>query len=844
MLLKGNNMRNKILKPVLCLLQLFFCCNLHCQTQIDEINRITMNFYSDIFVTEEIQRFEAFFKTLPNNTEAEILRKARYAVYLSKAYEYQNRIWESEEILKNSLSELESKKAFLNDQYYEVVSSLFLHYMSINSFENAFYYATRAQSTYEKLLVFDYKYVNYLLYASVASQEMDYMFAMRYAKSGLFQAKDLYAKNPTKENEELLLSALIAVSKTSSDFNIYNNIKYTKEAIDLCEQSGRTDDMIYKGIVNHLTTLYMYIGKYEKAYAIQKSVEFDGTESSLVSFHKKLLTEYCMDSKDLINTTEEFSSIIKNYGIQKLSEMTSSEKESYWDKLYKSFRTVNMVYVKKNTHGDVIYDNVLFSKGYLLKKQRDFKKYIYSSGNNDLITLYNKVVDLQKAMNYEKNNDKRRSLFEEIEEKEKSIRRIIPESFYSYQVSWEDVKNHLKADEVAIEFFSISNIESENGLKKKGDVYCAAVLKKNYKTPHIVELFNDTILHKVNPELYYHSNDLYNLFWKPIAAEIKGCKNVYFSPEYEMNNIAIEYVKDDNGNLISSMTNYYRLSSTKELLVNENKKNISNAVLFGGLKYNMSEQKMISTEDKYSHPDITSNRNFVINTANLRAGLEYLPETKQEVDDIYKIISSHKDINVLRFTDTLGVEESFKSLDGKSVDILHIATHGYYYTDSRAKLELKKGNDYLDVQQIGEKSMLVRSGLYFSGANRVLKGKSIPQNTEDGVLTALEVSEMNLDSLNLVVMSACSSGLGEISNDGVLGLQRGFKIAGAKTIIMSLWQVDDKATKMMMVSFYKNYLSGKTKLQSLKSAQDFVKSQVGYEDPHYWAGFIMLDGLD
>ena len=93
-------------------------------------------------------------------------------------------------------------------------------------------------------------------------------------------------------------------------------------------------------------------------------------------------------------------------------------------------------------------------------------------------------------------------------------------------------------------------------------------------------------------------------------------------------------------------------------------------------------------------------------------------------------------------------------------------------------------------------------------------------------------------------MSACESGVGALLDDGVYGLPRGFKLAGAKSILMSLWEVDDDATKMLMVEFYKNFLKGETKSMSLKKAQEYVKSQPGFEDPYYWAGFILLDGLD
>ncbi len=103
---------------------------------------------------------------------------------------------------------------------------------------------------------------------------------------------------------------------------------------------------------------------------------------------------------------------------------------------------------------------------------------------------------------------------------------------------------------------------------------------------------------------------------------------------------------------------------------------------------------------------------------------------------------------------------------------------------------------------------------------------------------------MNLGNVDMVVMSACQSGLGETSGEGVFGLQRGFKLAGANTLLMSLWKVDDEATQILMTEFYKNYLSGKTKRESLLNAQKAVRETRGFEDSVYWAGFILLDGLN
>ena len=108
---------------------------------------------------------------------------------------------------------------------------------------------------------------------------------------------------------------------------------------------------------------------------------------------------------------------------------------------------------------------------------------------------------------------------------------------------------------------------------------------------------------------------------------------------------------------------------------------------------------------------------------------------------------------------------------------------------------------------VQEDKALTRSGLLLAGANTALKGLPLPEGVEDGVLTAKEIAGMDLRRLDLVALSACQTGLGEITGDGVFGLQRGFKKAGANTLLMSLWKVDDTATQLLMTQFYKNMLS-------------------------------------
>lgn len=169
-------------------------------------------------------------------------------------------------------------------------------------------------------------------------------------------------------------------------------------------------------------------------------------------------------------------------------------------------------------------------------------------------------------------------------------------------------------------------------------------------------------------------------------------------------------------------------------------------------------------------------------------------------------------------------------------------------------IDTKKAEDNFDFLEklantndpVKENAILTHSFLVMAGGNRLITREPVSDSNNDGILTSKEISQLNLRGLDLVVLSACESALGDIDHGGVYGLQRGFKKAGANTILMSLDRVDDEATQILMVEFYRNLLEGKSKRQSLKDSQNHLRQieKGKYDDPKYWASFIMLDGLN
>ena len=431
-------------------------------------------------------------------------------------------------------------------------------------------------------------------------------------------------------------------------------------------------------------------------------------------------------------------------------------------------------------------------------------------------------------------------------EQTSTLHQDLSSSISNYRISLQEIKENLSANDVAIEFISYLDNRYENDVIS----YAAIITKKDWKTPQIVAFATEELLKsgiqriQQGDSLSLNLHRLYNHIWKYITKNILSINdNIYFSASGMLHQIPIESLPVGNGKIMSDIYHMHRLSSTRELALKKDPIKYKKAALYGGLNYDMTDSDMKNESSKYQKEDntdiLSASRGLLEDSIRGHKWIQ-LGNTRKEVEYTKELLEkSHITANI--FKGNSGNEESFKALSGQEYNIIHLATHGFFYPN-----EVAKKKDYFkpilmqDELNISPTDMsLWRSGLVLSGGNRAWKGDSIPEEVEDGILKSQEIKDLDLRGADLVVLSACHTGQGEVTNEGVFGLQRAFKMAGVQTIVMSLTEADDQTTMAMMNKFYTNLLSGQSKHDAFYNAQRYIRSIK--PDPIYWAGWIMLD---
>jgi CHAT domain-containing protein/tetratricopeptide (TPR) repeat protein len=430
-------------------------------------------------------------------------------------------------------------------------------------------------------------------------------------------------------------------------------------------------------------------------------------------------------------------------------------------------------------------------------------------------------------------------------------RRVSMSAESTSHVDWNDVRSVLKQGEAAIEFVSF---RYHTGVEWTDSIYhVAVVLRPGTSMPVIVPLCEERELKRVidypvdskgsyvtrgvnavgtavpHEKASDRGAELYDLIWRPVDSLLGAGDRVYVSPSGTLTKVSFAALPLGADSLLSDRYRIHYLLSTRNLATSRAALAIGNrtAAIFGGARFdntvplrggNMARPGRSPAEDRGN-----SSR------------WNYLEGTEREAKQIRSIFNAAGWRTTLD-TGISASEESLKAVDANgSPGVLHIATHGFFLADPR-----REGRPGIGTGGPGVYSdPMLRSGIILSGANHVWSGRPPIDGVQDGIVTAYEVAGLDLSNTELVVLSACETGLGDISNgEGVFGLQRAFSIAGAKSIVMSLWKVPDAQTAELMNTFYTNWLI--RRMERYDAFIDAQKQMRAKYPPYYWAAFVMM----
>lgn len=345
---------------------------------------------------------------------------------------------------------------------------------------------------------------------------------------------------------------------------------------------------------------------------------------------------------------------------------------------------------------------------------------------------------------------------------------------------------------------------------------------------------------------------LYSLVFDPIKKKLGNVRNIYISPDGNFNLMPFEVLQGPDGRFLVEDYTFNYLAAGRDIVgFGTIEEKGGKALLMGDPDFDLGAEEKDSSLGELA---LRSAENTVRHTRSLdMRGYHFsrLPGTREEVSAIHKLLGKN---NAEVYTGKEALEEVLKQKGTPS--ILHLATHGFFLNDSELQdfsddkfdrgiaVQYKKISKKPDAGRIKIKNPLLRSGIALAGANNTLKANNTKKS--DGIVTAEKILGLRLRGTDMVVLSACDTGVGEVkAGEGVFGLRRAFTQAGAKSLVMSMWSVPDRETKELMIEFYKNIQSGKmNRCQALRQAalkeMKIVKKRYGTKNPLFWGAFVFM----
>ncbi len=709
---------------------------------------------------------------------------------------------------------------------------------------------------------------------SVYLDTQQYEQAEKYFKKAL----DIIEKNNGKEstNYAVALNNLAMVKDKQGQF--HEAIRSYQESKNIIEKILGNDHTHFAAVLNNLGIMNRNLHNFDQAiFYFKKSIEVKSR--TLGDAHPEWITTF-MNLAGIYHWQEKIDSakffynkVLKNYAEQLnnyFPVLSENDRIEFSQTLKKNIATILSFAFKQSNLSKEIQSFNLQQKGLALKNSLETTTTILNSLDSNLLeqyydwkTLQRKIAKAYTLSNQQQINQKLKldSLQQIANRLEGQLSRASATisfqlEYQKRRTTFQDLKKELAPNEAAIDFL---NFQYYNGKEwTDSTLYCALLTRNNSIQPEMFVLTETKELQKILQNAVTDISDnfvtnpqkgqlLYELLWEPLLPYLIGIQKIHLSPSGLLHKIAFDALptnKENSKRLCDEYEIVYH-STLRDFVLKKNYgQHGKNITLVGGALFDLDSISMtalaqnieMESSQKFSSAlkFISRTRAFPQNPTRYAEYFGELPDSKKEVENIAQQFHQH-DWEVEVYTEQQALEDKIKAQSGVEAPvILHLATHGYFFA-----LHNKKQDNTLRERIITSKNPFLRSGLVFTGVNHTWQGGQPVPGMEDGVLTAYEISNLDLLNTNLVVLSACETGLGDVHDaEGVFGLQRAFKTAGVENLIVSLWKVPDEQTSELMQLFYKHYLGGDSIRTAFRKAQKVMREK---SPPYFWAGFILIE---
>ena len=650
------------------------------------------------------------------------------------------------------------------------------------------------------------------------------------AQKEIDESVTIIDKSTSKFSESNKIAIYQKAGAIYNELGTFDKAEYfTKKAYDLSlENDLYVSEFI--NAANNLAGIYIDTGRYSDALTVLHQMEkkpLSEIERSSV-YNSIFLANYYLDNEEkAVKYANLCSNSLKVISSELNASFPGMTTENIWDKNAMQLK-VNMGILDKYHHNakavEMCYDNSLFIKNLAYDDMARLRQITLT--DSTINNLFSEIRTL-KSERFAGNHN----VYKSLEEKEKQLKEALLGKNNNNPTipTWRDIKRSLKHNECAIEFVTYSGFARTNSETKELK-YAALILTSESDYPQFVEVCTYNQLYEVILDALKEQeigiNDLYvqgqkHILYKLIWEKIDN----YVTPILGIKNTNIGYIPCPDGCYLNDKYDIRIVTSTAKIC-NQERIHFSDAYVYGGIEYTKGSHN--SNQMSY--------RSIVINELydSTRNGFGFLRASGFEADQIASTLQANGiETNLVKGMNAN--EDSFRGMDGHSPSIVHLSTHGFYLVG------FDKYSEYFNklIPYSSQNNWMLLSGLLLADANSTLRRPNDQTPLNDGVITAEEIAMLDLRNTKLVVLSACETAIGENLQEGFGGLVRAFKNAGVKSVLASLWKVPDDATAILMISFYKFFLSGTEMHMALKMAQKEVSKL--YPDPYYWTSFILLD---